>query len=165
MFSSAFGAYQSDCPVLKIDVSIHVASPMIVYENHDPTKRIFTSTTKSSNVKPPYFCAATITSFRIAVAYSSSIHVNCSAQPIATLSLQLLLVFIIVSEFRPISRGRENICRWKDIATASIDHEGSSTSWSDHKQSVAQVVNYWIRSKLWWGSEPDSYSLCGPYLT
>ena len=102
MFSSAFGAYQSDCPVLKIDVSIHVASPMIVYENHDLTKRIFTSTTKSSNVKPPYFCAATITSFRIAVAYSSSIHVNCSAQPIATLSLQLLLVFIIVSEFRPI---------------------------------------------------------------
>jgi hypothetical protein len=102
MFSSAFGAYQSDCPVLKIDVSIHVASPMIVYENHDPTKRIFTSTTKSPNVKPPYFCAATITSFRIAVAYSSSIHVNCSAQPIATFSLQLLLVFIIVSEFRPI---------------------------------------------------------------
>ena len=89
-----------------------------------PPKEFSTSTTKSPNVKPHIFeiYAATVSSFRIAVAYSSSIHVSCSAQPVRLFPYNSVLVFIIVSEFGSI-QGVAKIYIAENIATAKIGHE------------------------------------------
>jgi len=55
MFSSAFGAYQSDCPVVEIDVSLHVAPPMSPLCKPRPHQKKFYFDNKIIKYKTPYF--------------------------------------------------------------------------------------------------------------